>query len=849
MKKLIKYISLCLCVLVSGIIFCACGENEDGIIKVKKLTLSQTEISLIYGEEDGSQAEFKVSYEPTNATQTQVEFFGYNENLIEFEMKEFTYDTFIVKAKVLDMDTTSSQTTFGVRMKGNKDVQASATVTLTKQTEQLLAPTNIHFDEESRSLVWEDTNVDNLGKNGYILKITDSLGQSQEVYSAGNLGFKNFKKGEQLTVEVMSKGAIDEIDSDYSAPYTFKVLDDIKNFKHENEVLSWDEIDGISGYDLKINLNNIQLNSNINSFDTKNDNLLKDAGKYNIRLTAKASDIIDEETGKTICHCFDSETTSLNVVRFSIPENVEFNEYQFKWGQPVIRPDDTKTIQYKVCEDKGENEKLISTTSNQYKPQSTLSTGIHTYCVMAVGDGINTLSSSFSTIRQITKLPTPQNIKIEDGKIVWDEYSENQSYILNILGNIANINYSDKNNPCTFRPSKNEFDMRGGIYKGSFEVCIAYEGDGVNTLSGDFTKPLRVIKLNNLTNTDFYIENNMLKFTNDENASQYEVILTDSKNVEHQPIYLTTNEMNIDSSVISEGKFSIKVRKIGDSKTVNLNDELDNNVYYLSSELSESVDAELLNFPTLKVINGQLVWNEIKNASKYLLYVDGEIVYDGKQTSYDFEGYDSTEYNVSIKAIGGNVINQKGKYSIGSFDSKESPIKTVIKLSAPVLSVENGEVYSNVENAKIVYDIADGKYVYKAKVVGDGDKDHDGQYLTSDYSNEISIYKIPNVSNFKILDNYLCWDVLDSYTYGEEKSVFNGVKFELKIKDKNSNEVVASYDGTNNNFDLLDEEIDYGTYNAEIRIICDNENYLNGNIVKLKFTKLKKPELSATNIK
>ena len=40
-----------------------------------------------------------------------------------------------------------------------------------------------------------------------------------------------------------------------------------------------------------------------------------------------------------------------------------------------------------------------------------------------------------------------------------------------------------------------------------------------------------------------------------------------------------------------------------------------------------------------------------------------------------------------------NTINQKDKYSIGSFDSSESPVKNVIRLNAPILSVSNGTVF------------------------------------------------------------------------------------------------------------------------------------------------------------
>ena len=836
MKKIFSYFTMMLCCVAAAFVFTACNNNNnDNGIKIKSISVNKSEINLVVGENELGSEEFVVSYKPFNATQNQIEFFSYNQNLIDIDIKQGTTDTFVVTAKPTDKD--FAQTIIGIRMHGNTEVQTNCTVKISKVSTPLSTPTNLRYDEQNDCLTW-DSNNHSVAENGYVLLIN-----GEKVVCPGVNTYANFEKGKQLTVQVKAKGKIDELDSGYSESLTFMVLKDVENLAHENQHITWDAVDNALGYRLSIGLNNIEFDSS--TLEYYSDQLFITPGEHEVKVVALTEDETSQ-SGDVLCYCYNSAPSIIKVTRLSTPDNVQITQNAFKWGA-VVMNNGALPEEYIIFQNDLE---ILRTKEISLLLTDEIEVGEHTFKVQALGDGINTLDSEVSVIKRVKKLDTPTNLRVEDGKLVWDKTLNAQKYEIKIFGTIYEnngtpVNYFDEAKSYLINQPDDEsidtivYDM-GELFEGDYRISIANAGDGQNTLTSVFTDAIDVYKLLKTKASSFTVENNKLVFEKDDKATSYNVTFTAQNFV--QTLSTTQNQMELPHA-LPMGEFKVTVQKIGDSTK------------YVTSSVSVEKHAVLLGAPTLEVLNGVLKWNSVENATGYVLKINGEEKNLGTLTGYKFEEEQSGSYTLQIKAIGGNATGSNAL--IGSFDSNYGANCNLQKLEIPTLMLEEGTIKCSVvanvkKNVLTSKNNADGSITYYVKA-----QNHEGNYIDSSLSQGLTIWQIPNVSNLQIKDGYLIWDEMSYYTYGADRQTFDGAYFELQLtktidgQQQGEPEIINL--GQNNSYNFNDTNIEAAKYKASVRIVGNSGNtgdklFKSSDSLSQELIKLSTPELTTMDI-
>lgn len=841
MKKCLKIFTFTLCCIVSALVFGACTDNTTTKVLVEKISVDKGSVTLVLDEDNlaSSKQEIQISYEPANSTQVDVEFFQYDTSLIEITQKQNTGYTYIIKAN--DFEGTTKQTTIGIRMKGNVDVQTKCIVKVEKKSlAPLTTPQNLRYDSDNGVITWDkSTHTVDEGFDGYTLKINN-----EEIYCTQN-SYELTETGTVFNVQVKTNSIVASKDSAFSSTYSFKILPNLTNLKHENGVVSWDSVEGASKYSYKVGVLGEQLlDKNTTCFPYT----FSSQGTYTFKVQALGEDIINDD--QTITHVFNSAISQIQVIKLSAPENFTFNKF-FSWDTPSL----TEQLPqgYEIVEIVGENENLVATVKDNQYELSDIAQGEHTFKIRAIGDNKTTITSDYSATKTITKLSAPKNLRVEDGVITWDKDINTTSYHLIFMGMFDGVMYdedyynTDKNINSYFYIDQPQTEgnkvtfVMGEKFSGQYNIKVASVGDANNTVDSNFTDALTVTKLNPPETTSFGLTNNVLSWNKVDGASAYniELFFADDSVVTDT---VFTNSYTLPQS-IAQGEFSFRLTAVGDS-TKNT----------LTSDKSAFGYSQALCTPTLFVQNGVLKWEmprvngKIQEFSSFVLTINGTETNMAKQTKFDFSGYDAGTYNVKIKAKGGNSSTSGTKFIIGTVDSAYSSILSVVKYSIPALKLEEGEVkvssIDDIEQTQIKLsseNISSTQIKYTAKVVGT-----DATHITSELSSPLVVIKPQVVQNLKVENGVLSWDKLsDDY---------KGAYFELEINsvvDGNSNREVFDM-GTNNSKDFSTSDYLAGTYSARVRIVGTTSNK-DANVIQSsdysashRFYKLPQPELSAT---
>lgn len=841
MKKCLKFLTFTLCCLVSAFVCCACTNNTDGKVPVELILVDKASVNLVLDEDNqqSSKQEIVISYEPANSTQIDIQFFQYDESLIEITPKQKTGDTFIISAK--DFEGTKKQTTIGIRMKGNVDVQAKCQVTVEKKSlPKLQTPTNLKYNEETNRIEWDmTTHTVDEGFDGYTLKINND-----EIYCNNNY-YEFDSVGQQLNVQVKANSLLVDKDSEYSSNYAFKVLSSVQNLQHNNGTISWDTVSGATSYKYKVGVLNEQVvDANTTSFTYDFIN----KGQYVFEVRAMGEDEVDTDSQVT-CYVFDSKPVQIEVTKLSSPENFVFDKL-FYWDTPSA----TEKLPngYELVEVLDESEQIITTTqSNHYSLLSNISVGTHTYKIRALGDGKTTISSDYSATKTIRKLATPTNLRVEDGKVTWDKDANAVSYHLIFMGMFDGKLYSsdfyntDKSinsyfyiDQPTTEDNKVTFDFSGEKFTSDYVVKVASVSDAENTVDSEFTLPISVSKLEAPDITSFGLNENVLTWNANPNASKYNIELySDSTVIET----VFTNSYTIPDSILAS-EFSFKIIAVGDSTKKTL-----------TSDKSKLAYASKLSAPVVYVQSGKLYWQipDNQNFSAYVLSINDVEQNMQKLDEFDFADYEAGPYIVKVKALGGNASKQNNKYIVGTCSSDFSSELSVVKYSAPVLKLENGEVTytsANPEGGKVIGSsraINSTQIEYTARVYG-----QDGEHITSDASNAIVVTTSKAPSNLSMENGVLNWDELNAD--------YSGAYFQLEISFESSDPEVESKSevldmGTAHSKNFALDTYLSGIYSARVRIVGTTSG-VDENLVATSsysntfvFYKLPKPVLTATS--
>ncbi len=188
------------------------------------------------------------------------------------------------------------------------------------------------------------------------------------------------------------------------------------------------------GSDTRIKWNAV---SNASSYAIKFGNNTYDWTHYEFSLTQYLGQI-PAGTGMQITvyakgngsNILDSEPSStLSITRFATPQNVSIQGENIIWNDCSV--DQVKASNYKLYIDGIEH----TTTGTAFSTAS-LSSGVHTIKVKALGNGSSTLDSDYSAAITVTKLASVTNIGFEvgTGRLTWDAVEFAQDYVVVVDG-------------------------------------------------------------------------------------------------------------------------------------------------------------------------------------------------------------------------------------------------------------------------------------------------------------------------------------------------------------------------------------------------------------------------------
>jgi hypothetical protein len=514
---------------------------------------------------------------------------------------------------------------------------------------------------------------------------------SYDVYVNSNVPVNVTKNEYQITsgttkysIKVLAKGTDTEATAYYSyvsKEVNYDVLPSpVINFAKSTCTISWDSVAGCSGYYMEILLNSVEVFHHAEGFGkdaTTTSFAFGDAGIYTIKLAAKSD--------KTASSTQDSTFTTYQVTRLSDPSDIGCTEGD---SNISIKYDGVLHADGYVISKDGTALGTVDKTSYDFPLTSTSENEeAYTFAVRATSTAPNILDSINAATISVTKLATPQNVRIENGTILWDAVNKAINYEVSIDGNV----YTTTTNSYTI----------ASIGEGTHTLKVRSIGDHKTILASKWANGSNIVKLKAPTNLQIN-KSHTLTWDAVSSATSYKVI-TDNGTKSENAVGASYNVPTITSST------TLTVKAVGDGGFV------------MDSDLSSPMSLYTLNAPTgLAVNNGQITWNPVEHASSYTVTV-GSYVEEATGTSLALDTYAAQNYAIKVKAIGQGVY----------FDSVYSTPMTVTILptvDSISFSAENGISWVAVSQATgyrvfvdgVTHDVAYDVLSYKPNFITSG---------------------------------------------------------------------------------------------------------------------------------
>lgn len=542
----------------------------------------------------------------------------------------------------------------------------------------------------------------------------------------------------------------------------------VKNEGQETYKLQWESVPNTARY--KVVVLPIYI-TDTNGMDTIFDNLTENSlniptswvkGLYEIKVYA-----LGNSTNLTdlIGYLTSDSSVSYDVVKLASPTNVKVVNGILYW-QAATNPNGATPLEYEIkVVDEELNETTYRTTNTNYSLENL--GGSYTVSVRAIGNASQNMTSNYSVPNSVTKLNPITNLRVENGVIKWNN---NLNGTINVVYDIyLTTNGSQTRERIAENYTLTSYVLETIVEKG-VEHLIEIIVKANDYLSSEISEPLYFIKLNNVES--FNIASGYFTWQLLENASAYEIInTTDGGSIVYATVNqgVTTYEFNADSQ-LGAGVYTFKIKAIGGTNE---------NGNFITGDFSQTVTVTILSKVTnLRVEDGVLKWahsyseNDENNTPlnyEILIYkFVGEVlgnadvyVAANTQTSYELNFLESGNYKIEIISIGNNT---------NKISSQPQVLELITKINATQLNLRTNNgvivwdefVSNNVEYEMFLNDSSLGKttalsyvpqnitpmqeYTFKILVYAEG-------YITSAYSNELKIVKLPLVTNFKINKN------------------------------------------------------------------------------------------------
>lgn len=375
-------------------------------------------------------------------------------------------------------------------------------------------------------------------------------------------------------------------------------------------------------------------------------------------------------------------------------------------------------------------------------------------------------STNVKDFGNFKKLATPYDIKVQNGKIVfdWDNTlvtEENSKYFFNMI-------ITGKTNKILNIKKEKTIELNSDFASGTYQIKVQTMGDNqyINSEISEYITPKDVVKLEV---TSIFVDKGVLNWKVNNNANGYLVsisgehfyvfdenngLVEDSATKEYEISVSGKTSIDLSSEITSingktiklaTGEYSVRIKCIGTNKT------------YLNSDFSNKVRVrKLATVTNVKIKDGKITWDRVASAdapnglSLYIKFPNNSeyekaILLENDVTSYDF-----------TNAQGKVYPNGKGYYAYlqTNGDTNLTGSITSVKISGnPSEVLENFEKLPIPSNSKVVYssdkdylgnftfDKLQGytniKYFVKLKVVSGEDS------VEKEFTLDDNVYSIP----------------------------------------------------------------------------------------------------------
>lgn len=460
------------------------------------------------------------------------------------------------------------------------------------------------------------------------------------------------------------------------------------------------------------------------------------------------------------------------------------------------------------------------------------------------GQGVDAyLSSSYSDEVRVTKLEAPTLTNV-NGVLNWNliENAKQYKIIISVgVGEIVKMLDGDIN----------KYELDSTFLPGNYNITIQSVGDESSYLSSEISATFEATKLNVPTTENDWrirVENGSIVWEPIPNVSLYyiEVLKQNNDNTfgTHTTAYLMPN--NTLNSYLFKGQagyYKIRIKSIGESGTKYLNSST-----YNYENILRKLDAPT----TLHIEGGILAWTDIAPATKYIMNFSGYKKDVGKTQSFEMQNFASGQYAVSIQSVGNsdNLITSDFSTSYQVYKNKTAELKlkdyevswdkdyatdyyeiNVTNLSNNVVS----EIcISEIELTTFDFNEFDSGY-YSVKmryVAGDYDEYAIIGYATSEWSDEFLVYKLGQIENFRLENDYMSIEQQDLEQLGSFSwdSVDNATRYKIICEKVSSSNPDLSYavaidsDIEELNYKFSDDVIGYeGAYRIRLIGYRDSE--------------------------
>jgi hypothetical protein len=393
--------------------------------------------------------------------------------------------------------------------------------------------------------------------------------------------------------------------------------------------ISWNAVSGVVGYHLLITLEGKTVHEETfgSSASSSVNFAFSEAGSYQVNLAS-----IGDKTAGT----YDSGYAHITIRRLGVPTQISALEgtSSVDIGFTGV----TYASSYIVSVD---GVATGSTSTNTYSYPLADQTGeeeSHTFKVVSHSDDNYVLDSLEGATITLIKLAKPKNIRLENGRVIWDAVNKAVAYDVIFDGVVSTVD-------------TNQYVL-SQLGEGSHQISIRAVGNKSTILRSGYTNQTTITKLKaptSLTVSDGHV----LNWDTVTGANGYEVRL-DNGATKYDAVGTSFSIPAIAAST------TISVVAKGDGGFImDSNPSTPMSLYALSAPIN------------LSVKDGALIWNAVDQASSYELTI-GDKVEKLTGSSFSMESYAAGDYIVKVKAIG------KGQY----FTSVDSQPISITKLPA-----------------------------------------------------------------------------------------------------------------------------------------------------------------------